>query len=1335
MNTEETAAGLSLKLRKLSKNQLSKRDVLGRSILHLLCILGENEMLREMLEANSNIDITMVDYENGWTALHTALFYGKLSCARILIDRNYELMKIKDRSGLTPADFIQLDYTFKKLKKFPVGISDENYIEFEERFINDGENVDELEWWDANKRGGSSLLTFGANVNNQLGTGDSDDHLKIPYKVEIESLNSELLFHSRIKDFKISKYHSIVLTNDPKNNLLICGNPSRGRLGSNSSIPYYKFKHLPFFHNQEIIQVAISNNHSMALSSSGEVFSWGLNNYHQLGYQTEISNKISSKTESYSNEPRKITSVLKKYKIEGISCSKIHSAAYSGSTLILWGLNVGQMDYSSTGEITRYESYKGIIQHQRVIEFHHKIKQVLTTVDSTTVLLENSDCHILSNNSHLKLQLPLFKSTNQFDIFKPTVFSKRLKIVKLVSRNLNKFGILYNDGSISCFNPKNQQQSNINIKYTNIWNPNFNHLKCVDFDLGADGSIILVTQCGAVYISHKPEVFDKIKRLNKIVKVSCDEDFLSFGFIKDDIDQLPMILNKNSFFNDILYLSPVIKSDKRRKQSQLYDSLRSDKINLNFLYKPEQVQINDEFDTYLGIERDMLEDELISTNDELFNKYINRWNISQSVDSTFQKIDHNIIKTFLKSPNLKELLLSNDYSSDKSYDLYFKIDDVKIGVHKAVLFAIPKLLKLENGPLVFDNNIKFNKIENSISIVENCELQSLLIFVLALYTGQYFKIWQDFKFNDQFYSKVKSETKSIFSKLELLDDFSKVIHEFSFNNKDIFTKDVHIQLADDQELFCCSYILKSRSAYFETVFNEFWEDDEIKILDFTHVDIKIFQIILDYVYGVEQLELFDSFDDINEVDFINFQFELIEICDELLLFDLKSFCELMIKDFINAENVLLILHHANNLNCSKLMSQCFWFLLNNVEILLFDPSYHELLDDGLVKKTDNYIGWLLKYMKYDNPVKYWHEYQSHQSIIGQFLDSLEDFDAFFLYKDGSKPVFDLKKTAKKTLKSPNIKPRTNSIPATTPIVNLSAPSSRKSSISLSDSTTKVFINTPSTSRQSSVVLTNDIESSSAVEFVDVDGDGFQPVQPRRRKSSNSSARKVSFTSTGPSSISIAISKRNASVSSLNSPSVGAWADLSSSPLNPSISGSTPPTNKAHHWPEIGNSSLQSSNSKIVFNKTKLSQKERKKMMKAVDVEASPSLMIPTVKQTGWKRPSSSPAASSSSSSLLLAREEAKALQSPVAAPSLRGIMHEEEHNILVKKKQNSKSLQEIQQEQEFAIWWEEESRKVQNQMNQMNINNNSNNVKLKSNNKPRKFNKSRKLKPVNIKDS
>src|SRR5579871_24408 len=202
---------------KLSKQDINKRDLLGRTVLHLAASKGMLEFLKALLE-NQATDVNLLDTESGWyvlisfltysrSALHRALYNGRIACAQYIIaNRGRDTIKAKDRESNSPFDV--LNSTLNGTNPPPLY---------------------EL-------KGGSDLFTFGSNKNNTLGFGDGDDRSH-PEKVQIirparrdESALS-MFRPSRIRDVQMAKMHTAILTTDPRDNLYMCGfNGTSGRL-------------------------------------------------------------------------------------------------------------------------------------------------------------------------------------------------------------------------------------------------------------------------------------------------------------------------------------------------------------------------------------------------------------------------------------------------------------------------------------------------------------------------------------------------------------------------------------------------------------------------------------------------------------------------------------------------------------------------------------------------------------------------------------------------------------------------------------------------------------------------------------------------------------------------------------------------------------------------------------------------------------------------------------------------------------------------------------------------------------------------------------------------
>lgn len=107
----------------------------------------------------------------------------------------------------------------------------------------------------------------------------------------------------------------------------------------------YSLVPLPQF-GQTVVSVALGQDHSLALTKSGEVYSWGLNRFSQLGYTMELpagTSVLGKSEEAIQSTARKITGPLKGKMVVGVAACKIASACWTTDEVFTWGTNNGQL--------------------------------------------------------------------------------------------------------------------------------------------------------------------------------------------------------------------------------------------------------------------------------------------------------------------------------------------------------------------------------------------------------------------------------------------------------------------------------------------------------------------------------------------------------------------------------------------------------------------------------------------------------------------------------------------------------------------------------------------------------------------------------------------------------------------------------------------------------------------------------------------------------------------------------------------------------------------------------------------------------------------------------
>lgn len=200
----------------------------------------------------------------------------------------------------------------------------------------------------------AELFTWGSNRNATLGFVDGDDRA-MPEQAVIKRDDSssatgglDALKPLPVIDISMSKLHTTIITAESKDNIRSCGFASGGRLGPGATIhshSQFSWIHPQGKFPQEIISLALGQDHTLAVNSSGEVLSWGLNRFQQLGYVIEGSNR--SNEEQVQAAARKITGPLRNQVVLGIACCKTASACWTSTQLFTWGTNNGQLGSST----------------------------------------------------------------------------------------------------------------------------------------------------------------------------------------------------------------------------------------------------------------------------------------------------------------------------------------------------------------------------------------------------------------------------------------------------------------------------------------------------------------------------------------------------------------------------------------------------------------------------------------------------------------------------------------------------------------------------------------------------------------------------------------------------------------------------------------------------------------------------------------------------------------------------------------------------------------------------------------------------------------------------
>jgi alpha-tubulin suppressor-like RCC1 family protein len=173
-----------------------------------------------------------------------------------------------------------------------------------------------------------TIFAWGAGKDGNLGDGICEDR-DFPTSFSIQGRVGEYL---KIKQLSCGSRHALALSESGDVFSWGCGDS--GRLGHGDNESHARPTRIEAFalsSDQAILQVACGDSHSLARSTDGRVYAWGSGSYGRLGLGGEVDQHIPKLLES-----------IKPYFVVGIACNAFHSVAIvdsrgAKSSLYTWG--------------------------------------------------------------------------------------------------------------------------------------------------------------------------------------------------------------------------------------------------------------------------------------------------------------------------------------------------------------------------------------------------------------------------------------------------------------------------------------------------------------------------------------------------------------------------------------------------------------------------------------------------------------------------------------------------------------------------------------------------------------------------------------------------------------------------------------------------------------------------------------------------------------------------------------------------------------------------------------------------------------------------------------
>ncbi|OBT45947.1 hypothetical protein VE00_04261 [Pseudogymnoascus sp. WSF 3629] len=1000
----------------LTKADINSRDSQGLTILHraVSSHTAESMDIALTLIEHPLIDLYVQDKENGWTALHRALYFGNVFIARAILDKDSTstyfqgpgnpttkgtpLVRIKDYEGNSAFDVYNSTIARRTLHPVEVSVkvhdpddSDSDYAEAPDTESRGYDSID-----------GDEFYAFGSNKNLTLGFGDEDDRqhpekitLKRPdhliwrfYREVLECQNEEdhpkkgpgpkriedlpTLIRNRpiiIQDGILSKLHSAILTTDPYSNLYMCGFGPGGRLGLGHDITSFNYVCVEggALEEKKVSAVALGQNHSLAVTSDGGVVSWGTNTCGTLGYTMP---RPPNDEEPINNIPRQIFGPLKKEFVIGVAASSIHSVAHTSTSLYTWGKNEGQLGLMDSD--SRSLEIQPIPRKVAASLFTSNIQMVSAINRATICLLANHTVCVFTNYGYKIVKFPLYGGFSNYHLKSRTLttrYEAEPSHISLVTAGGDTIAAVSSRGDLFTMTVSHNIDSSTSSasSTTNpakirsslsqpqkIWSlrkGNWDGIKSVG--VGEDGSVILCTQAGAVW--------------RRVKRTKVKEAFSAYTKNKDyKFQRVPGLTNVAAVRSNIFGGYAAIRKDcDVMTQISIDEKTLWDDIAPLFCVSGEELSV--------------------TTAPPAGKRDRYPWPPIVSIEHL--------------DPLRQAVLLSVDFEADvarhiakggidhEKYDAEISSSaaKTKIPIHSFMFAARSPLMRdafkkaKETGEFIVPEVMTIRATDDSLNI-EFEDLDFITIFNLALYlyTDKVLDVWhfsRNVPARGNRYRQIRNEIMHVATKLEMnglevgvrrmAAPLRRMNIDFAFALRDpafFGDGDAVIEL-DGDEVTVYSSFWRQRCPFFEGLFGGRaggqWlagrkEDSEPVRVDLTHIEPSTFDVVLRHVYTDAGTELFDDIvvQDVDE--FCDLVMDVMSVANELMLDRLSQACQQILGRFVNTRNICNLLNDVALCAVSEFKEAGLEYVCLQLETMLDNQLLNDL-DDDLLAELDEVV--------------------------------------------------------------------------------------------------------------------------------------------------------------------------------------------------------------------------------------------------------------------------------------------------------------------------------------------------------------------------------------------
>ncbi|KAF8528711.1 hypothetical protein JB92DRAFT_2862754 [Gautieria morchelliformis] len=917
---------------------VNAKDWLGRSILHIACAAPETSSLAyiRLLLAHSNINVNLPDTESRWTALHRSLYAGNIAASQLLMQRSDIDLEQRDSEGLTAFDLYNstVDGTGLTVPTTPSS----------RRSLKDG--------------GAADLFTWGRNRNAALGHGDGDDRT---YPDQVVILNtivpesmSDKLAPVQVRAVSMAKLHTTVITTENQGNLRVCGFGSGGRLGLGQHTQYSLLPVPQFTHH--VVAIALGQDHTLVLTSDGEVLSWGLNRFSQLGYVVDpptssVTLNTRAREEPIQAVARKVAGPLKKEVVIGVAACKTASACWTESDVYTWGTNHGQLGYDKAAQPVQVLPRK-VTGVQAILD-------LAMTDSAMACLLKTEDVICFRDDSHFRVKFP----TPEFSDFSPYVHPFIIKppIAKITSCD-DTFAALSSRGDVFLFSAPSASSDGATgrverpaVKPQKVWSLRKSPNPARDIALGSDGELILCTESGHVFVgsrstksntSAKALKFSRVPFIHRVVKV-CANSTGAFGALRSNYDAKPLSVTGPSLIDDLKGVRPWTTTNDTSPSapSPVYDDLEdeeglemdvADIMRLCALLLAEKAtQKSGGQGLFRGQRRFAHGADVI-------------------VQSGMELPVHRVILA-ARSPVLRDLMGgSNTIIKDGALTVRYLGRGTRLprllltGCHPMAILLLLEYLYSDDIPAFWDRRagvrcdalFKTLKLD-PVHVKTELEVMASMLQLPALSAALSASV-----------KRVPSPT--------LHKDMRQLFHGSPATQLSAVKADVYLELAD-KVVACHSVILRARCPFFRNFFDEEewtinrWRSDGTLSVNMKHLEWRAVSFVMTWMYDGNAMDLFNDLDSAESIsDFLDVVFAVMRVANELLLDQLMLICSVVVLRHVHLGNVIAILANATYYNALPLVESLHDFVACNLEALM-ESHFLDNMDEDLMEGLSVFV--------------------------------------------------------------------------------------------------------------------------------------------------------------------------------------------------------------------------------------------------------------------------------------------------------------------------------------------------------------------------------------------